>query len=301
MNFQEEVDLQDAYNTVDPIEKKIDGLSRVYLRKFTVKPYSGKYVTKPTTGDGSAKGIVINQNVQRREWNVRVLVGQQFNVYQRRLGTIFSVSDHSIEDEQSSYEENELVGWRLCVREQEQVETFGIAANSASSITVDGVSTPGGLSNLLVIATDKDTYAVERLEPVMGKILKATVTMESGKEWLALTVDSSAGFSSGDEVVVITPAGEEFVTTINFVSDGMLSIEQPLPFAALVGSTVSWFWRSEDGTCGFSLVQGDTDFVVGDELYVDTFALSGDIKLRPENFPRLNPKNLVLNAIGGVK
>jgi hypothetical protein len=307
-NFGTEADIQEAYNVVDPKEQKIDGLTRVYLRQFTVKPYCGRYVTKPSTGTGTAIGIRTNINTQRREWGIVIIPGKQFYVYQRQLGSISTIGDHSIEDEQSSYTDGSLItgatGWRLRVREQEQNETFTIVANVGGSITVSGVSSPGKVSSLLVLATNKDTYAVERLETRVGKIA-SVVTTGLGYENVSIpSTGLSFGFANGDWIILVAPTGETYVTTVNVDNyPGALGfVGNPVPYEAFVaGTVVSHYWLSDDGTCGFALTEGDTPFANGDELYVDTYAQAGDIRLRPENYPVLSDENLKVNPVGGVK
>lgn len=303
-DFGTEVDLQDAYNTVDPKEQKIDGLTRVYLREFTAKPYCGRYVTKPSTGDGAAIGIRTTINTQRREWGIQVIPGKRFYVYQRQLGNISGIGDSGIVDEQSSYSDGSLVsatsGYRLRVREQEQNETFTIVANSGSLITVSGVSSPGKVSSPMVLATDKDSYAVERKESVIGRILH-TFAVGPIEIYSAVPVQSSQGFQVGDRVL-LTDGANEFISTIASIPGNALILSAvPTAWSVQTGTRVDWYWTSDDGSCGFALAEGDTPFTNGDELYVDTFAQSGDIKLRPENYPVLDPNDLVVNPVGGVK
>jgi hypothetical protein len=308
-DFGSEADLQEAYNVVDPKEQKIDGLARVYLRQFSVKPYCGRYVTKPSTGTGAAIGIRTNVNTQRREWGIQVIPGKRFYVYQRQLGIISGISDHSLEDEQAAYPDGALVttlnGWRLRVREQEQNETFTIVANVGGSITVSGVSFPGKVSSLLVLATNKDTYAVERKESGIGKILSILTISDTAQGGVSLGIDGSGednGFILGDEVLVQIPAGDSYLATITINdSDGTLGLSVAAPYGLPTGTTISHYWWSDDGTCGFALVDGSSAFVNGDELYVDTYAQAGDIRLRPENYPVLVQENLTVNPVGGVK
>lgn len=305
-DFGSEADIQEAYNVVDPNEQKIDGLARVYLRQFTVKPYCGRYVTRPSTGTGMAISIRTNINTQRREWGIQIIPGKRFYVYQRQLGNISTIGDHSIEDEQSSYPEGSLVttldGWRLRVREQEQNETFPISANVGGSITVSGVSFPGRVSSLLVLATNKDTYAVERREGRVGRLTTVVTTGLGFEQVLITDTGLFYGFTNGDAVMLINPDGEQFITSVRVDNyPGSLGLTDNPPVTFVAGSVVHHYWVSDDGTCAFTLVEGDTPFANGDELYVDTFAQAGDIRLRPENYPILAEDNLKVNTVGGVR
>lgn len=304
VEFGEAVDTQDAYNTVDPIEQGIDGLSRVFLRKFSIRPYYGTYITAPPTGNGSAQGID-TLNPFRREWNILVGVSNTFTVRQRRLGTISALGDSSLEDQGGSYVASELVtatsGYVLHVREQEQAETFTIAANTQSLITISGVSSPSSVNGLLTIATPGDTYVVEKTEAATGTIARATLDAAAAAGLLVVSVDSETGFSPGDEALVRDLSGNSEILTVDVVGSGSITFTTALTFDMPVGGTVDWFWRSDDGTAGFALVNGSTAFVSGDQAYVDVYPDVGDIQLRPENFPLLATDDLIINPIGGVR
>lgn len=308
VSFAEALDLQDAYNTVDPAEQGIDGLSRVFIRQFSIEPFTGRFIPSPTTGNGVAEGIAASVTAERREWNIRILPAggpaPSFNVFERRLGTISGLSDTSLEDDAASYDVDELEtgasGYRLHVNEQLQAETFTIAANSQSSITVSGVSSPGGIPGLLTLATPGDSYVAERLDSVTGLIFRALVTAPATAAQPVVTVDNLAAFSPGDLVLVRDSLSNSIVLTVLTAIGFDVTFTTDLPFALAVNDTLDWFWQSSNGTVGFALIQGTSSFVDGDTLYVDVYPEVGDIKLRPENFPLLDENNLIIKAIGGV-
>jgi hypothetical protein len=242
--------------------------------------------------------------VQRREWFITVGSGftPTFTVQQRRLGTISAIGNLSIEDEEASYDDNELVGWRLHVLEQEQDETFDISANTATSITVSGLSTPGELSSLLTLATNGDSYVVETDESVTGKIGRslASGTNNAGQPVVNTQGAPHAAFTN-DARVLLRDGDDSAVLVIASVGVSSITFTTNLPFAMTNNATLDWYWQSDDGSVGFALVQGSTVFASGDTLYVDTYPVTGDIKLRREEFLKFNEDDWTIRTIGGIQ
>lgn len=306
--FGDAVSEQDAYNIVDPVERKIDGLARVFLRRFTIKPHYNRYVNNPTTGNGEVVGITVGPAVLRREWCIQFIVSQssvpEYVVKQRILGRISFVSSTSIEDEEASYIDEEFVDpnnpWYLHVREQEQEELFRIVGNSQSSVTVATPSTPGGVPGLLLLSQPGDTYAIERQESVVGKVIRTTVADAANSGGFTVQLSSVSGFAQGDWVAFVKD-GDHQAVRIASIAGNVLTLASPLKFDLEIGDTCDWCWHSDDDDVAFAVVAGTSAWVPGDTLYVDVYPRSGDIKLRPENFPILEEEDLLVTTVGGVR
>ena len=294
VTFGASFDLQQVYEDTNTTALK--GIKRVFYKTFTVKPYYARHVNSPTTGTGTIEWIATNlDTVRRREWLVQVLPPSppvnclRFQVQQRRLGTVTSVTDTLVTDDSADYESNELAGsWFFHPRPEDSSVSFGITSNTANSISAG----PG----LLTYTEPDDPYVVEKLEAGVGKILRTTVTagVVSSTTVAVASVDS---WEVGDKLHFSDNPLDYFTVVTVGVAD--LTIDRPVTTA--VSSSVDYVWVSSDGSVKFSVVNGGTSFVVGDELYVDTYPRSGDISLRPENFPQLSASNLFVSPIGGVK
>lgn len=299
--------LQDAYDSVAPAV--VDGVARVFIKQFSVIPYSSPYLTNPIIGTGSAQNIITNSTTQRREWNIQVInstVGfacNQFRVTQRQIGTISSLTNNTMVDLAAGYTPNSLVGtWVLHPNQQTQNTTFTILGNSSQEITVN----PG----LFAVAGPGDPYAIECTELLLGKILTGSITADTAAGSAVLNMTSATDWRVGDRMYIEdTATGNSGSYTILSVVGLVVTLTVPLAFTAPAATTVvNYLWTSADGSLQFSVVN-DTSasghvFVAGDEFFVDTFAQAADIVLRPENFPRLNPSagqgSLILNPIGGI-
>jgi hypothetical protein len=284
----------DAYELLDP--KVVDGVSRVFFNKFTVSAYASVHVNATPTGNGTVEEVVTSSAVKRREWFIQVTSNAPvptFTVYQRRLGTITELTEQVVFDDEATYEANELVGLELHVREREQLTTITVTANTTQAITVAG--------GLLALAQPGDTYAVEFTEAVTGKVLHTTVDVTSAAGSVTLNVASEASWAANDYVLVRN-GGNVHVNRVASVSAGQLTLVDVLPLTFPVGSTVDAYWKSADGTVGFAVVQGTTAFVVGDAMFVDTYASTADITLRPEAIlSGLTDATLTTRVVGGVK
>lgn len=302
--FSAPIGLQEAYLYLNPNTAAIPGLLRVVIKQFTVNPYSARYVNLPTSGNGVVEHILVTDKVSRREWNIKVSPSlgstQEFVVTQRILGTVSSITSNSITDETALFEENALVGYRLHLDEQNQPETWLISGNSQRSITVDGTSVPSYLTSLFRVGATGVSYAVERTESKQGKIYKYSVTAQSSSQ--SVQLDNTLGIRPNDWIVYHSvQTGEKEVTQVIALTTSGILLRSSLTIPSNVGDYVSGWWSSDDGTVGFTLVPGTVPFSSGDELYVDTFEHSSDIKLRPENFPKLSRANIQVFPVGGVK
>lgn len=231
VDFGQPFGLQDLYDSTGPDE--IEGISKVFYRKFTVWPHYGRYVGQPTSGNGSVTGIEVNwPTVQRREWSIEVLAPDptalRFNVYQRIPGTISTLSDTSVFDSLGAFQPNQLVGWNLhpLPEELSGAYVWPITANSDQAITVGT-----GPSGLLTYAQPDDPYVAEKLETDRGKILRSEVVYDSAGT--LVFVDSSLSWESGDLALLTPDSGGEtsehrvssVITSVDVINDG--SMEDP--------------------------------------------------------------------------
>jgi hypothetical protein len=301
VDFGSVFSLQDLYKTTGP--EQVEGINRVFYRKFTVSPHAGRYINRSTTGDGSVVGIGVNwDTVKRREWNIQVVAPDPINqifcprfaVRQRFLGEISGVSSNVVTDERASYVDDELAGFMFHPRPDELDDSFrwAITSNTESTITLSG-------SNLLLSAQIFDSYVVEKDEASYGKILKTTVTSSLAGGSI-LDVVSSASFKPLDKIRVHDPVNlvEHRLVVSSIVSPTRLRLSTTATIANT--STVWAEWESADGSVRFSLEEGATSFAVGDQLYVDTYPSSGDVVLRDQDFPMLTQSNIMINSVGGV-
>ncbi len=297
VNFGTTFELQHAYDIAEPL--KAVGVSRAFYRTFSVKPFFARHVTVPTTGDGTVVGINVNwDTVRRREWLIRVIppsppvMVNRFTVLQRRLGVVTSLTDTLLVDEAANFEANELVtgAWSLHPRPQDLSTTYPVIANTQSTISVAG--------GLLIDTEPDDDYVVEKTEAAIGKILRTTTTVAAASAF-TITVASSESFAVNDPVRVFNGSLEYTGTVVAIPDATSLTLSTQVTIAS--GAYVDYLWRSADGSVEFTVLDGGNPFVVGDELYVDTYARAEDIILRPENFPQLLDENLLITAIGGVK
>jgi hypothetical protein len=300
--------LQDLYDSTTP--SLVSGSQSILFSRFTVEPYAARHVNVPTSGNGDVESITTDPAVvQRREWYIKVIapvgVGvavNQFEVWQRRLGTATLVVGGLMTDERANYVPNELVGMLLHPNPEESATTFTVTANTGTTITAGGNQLPLSLE-------PDDPYVVESLEPVLGKILRTRLTANAVATNV-LTVASTTSFTVGDKVIVKDSASAELVTSEVTAIGGPASITILDNVTANIGDTLDFLWESPDGV-RFSLIDAadilptppasPTAFVVGDSLYVDTYPTVGDLQLRAENYPVLETANLVINVSGGTR
>ena len=296
VDFGVSFDLQDVYDDTAP--SIISGIRRIFYRTFSIQPYYARHVNQTTTGNGTAEFIDVNlDTVKRREWLIQVLapsgpiLSKRFQVYQRRLGTVTSVTDQLITDESASYETNELFdeGWTFHPLPESNSTTFSISGNTGTTI-----STSAGL---LAVVEPDDPYVVEKLEGGIGKILQTTVTA-SVTASATIPVASTSSWQVGD-LLHVSDNASEYYEIISISIGVSITVDRALTTG--VGAKVDYVWQSDDGSVKFAVVDDTTAFVVGDEFYVDTYPRTGDIQLRPENYPLLDNANLFINPIGGVK
>jgi hypothetical protein len=240
MEFGSSFGLQSLYDDTGPVE--IEGISRVYYKKFTVRPHYGRYVNKPTTGNGSVESIdVVWPSVQRREWGIEVVAPEpflgvqcsQYEIRQRVLGTTTTLTDDVIQDDMAGFQTNEFVGWnvRPLPEELSSYYSWPVTANTDQSITVSG-----GPSGLLTYVQPDDYYVIEKLEAVKGKILRATLEVAASASTLVF-VDSAISWAVNDTVLVTNTLGVE---TKNTVAQVVLPSERLIDGNAEAAGVLAW-------------------------------------------------------------
>jgi len=296
VDFGSSFNLQDVYD--DTSAATVPGIRHVFYKTFSVRPYYARHVNSPTTGNGIIDYIATNlDTVRRREWLVQVLPPSppincpRFQVLQRRLGTVTGVTDSLVTDESADYLVNELFsgGWSFRPRPEDNAVTFSISGNTTTTISTS--------SGLLTLVEPDDPYVVEKAEAGIGKILRTTLSSAVVASD-TLLVASTDSWQVGD-ILHVEDNPSEYYTVIGITPGVSLQVDRNLTSA--VNSKVDYVWQSGDASVKFSVIGGTTPFVVGDELYVDTYARAGDIRLRDENFPLLDTADLFVNPIGGVK
>lgn len=300
VNFGDQFDIQQTgYRPLSP--EFVPGVRHVFFKTFSVLPYAARHTNSPTTGNGDVQGIYLTPGTvtYRREWLLHVvgpnpgagIFCNQFYVLQRQLGTLVSVNDTLVVDDAADYEVNSLTGWFFHPNPELNSVTFPILGNTATTITTS--------SGLLVYTDATDPYVVETQESTLGKIL--TTTLTSTAVYVAgssVPVADSTSFLVDDPVWIVS-GDNEYRTKITAVPDGT-HVQLDASISSVTNGTMSYRWSSDDKSVQFSMIDGTTAFVVGDEMYVDVYPRTGDIALRPENFPLLHDENLIITTIGGV-
>jgi len=293
--FGEFMGLQDAYDTLSPATNP--GVGRVVYRKFTVQAYGAAYVNRTPTGTGDIEWIVTDpETADRREWNVLFTSATTFQVRERWPGRLSRVESTVVFDDQASYPDNFFtVGdFVLRPRPEENSTFYPVLGNDAQAITVSG--------NIGGDAVPGDPYVVERLAFTTGKVLSTTLTADASAT-TTLTVASTAGFVAGDKVVV----RDSLTATASYVTAAVVNVASATSIVldTAVTATTGWYlsarWEAPDGSVTFAVDAGSTAFIMGDQLYVDTYEPTDDIQLRPENFPVLFDSGLTVRVIGGVR
>lgn len=312
VDFGVALTLQDLYESLDG--SKVDGVSRVFLRTFSVTPHAGVYINRPTTGDGGVSYVTNLQPalVQRREWAVVVIPPDavngvycnRFKVYERRLGVVSSLSDDLIVDEGANFESS-LAGQELLPNPEAasvSVSPLGAVSFSPSfSILGNTSSTVTTSSGLLVWTEPGDEFVVQKVNGIPGKILTTTVSAPAPAGQQYLEVADSTSFGAGDAIYVVgaTPFWA-ILAGVDLDGANTLRMTAVLSTNVAGGATVACGWQDAEAKIAFCVIDGANPFVVGDMMYVDTYAQAGDITLRPENFPLLTAADFTINTIGGV-
>jgi len=215
VDFADAFDLQDAYNTADPVEKRINGLQRVFLRRFSIAPHGGKYVNKATTGDGTVDNVTTSVDAQRREWNIVVRSGVtlEFDVISRRLGTVSQVFDTTLIDEEANYQEDEVTGLTLQPRYQESEELWTITESIGTTLIVNPVGSEG-TNGLLQKATQGDEYAINEPDPKPGKIIRSIPLADVADGVTTISADDITGWVAGD-LALVREGSQSEVKTID--------------------------------------------------------------------------------------
>ncbi len=299
VDFAASFDIQEIYDDTAP--SVISGIRRIFYKTFSVRPYYGRHVNTSTTGSGTVEWIDTNLDlVKRREWLVQVLpplggiLCNRFQVLERRLGTVTSVTDSLVTDDSANYTADELFdeGWSFHPLPEESTETFEITGNTTTSITTE--------AGLLLVAEPDDPYVVEKLQAGLGKILRTTTTTAVVSS-AVVPVASVDSWEVGD----ILHLSDNLLDYYTVGTVGVASLTLDRPVSTGIGVYVDYVWQSSDESVQFAVIEGvgtgSSDFVTGDELYVDTYPRAGDIALRPENFPLLEAADLFINTIGGVR
>lgn len=286
--------LQAMYKVVDP--SAVRGVDGVLFRTFSVLPYANRY-RYGTAGNGTVTNIAYTGDL-RREWQIVVTAGGSaitpgsFQVRERYVGTIDSLSSNTLLDEAAEFSANALAagGWTLVVDPEAGTAAQTISGNSATSITTDG------LTDLRDAATTGDDYVVQKTQTNVGKIFSQTVAVAvlAGATTLPLT----AGWAIGDRLRV-TDGVTTFETTITGGVSGAWIVDVAVPAAGLASVTASAVWVSDDGELTFTVNQGSVVWAPGDELYVDTYERLSDVQMRPLVFPRILAENLIVRTAGG--
>jgi hypothetical protein len=299
VDFGSTFDLQDAYDSASPAV--ISGIKRVFYRTFTIEAYYARHVNSPTSGNGTIPWIdTTRDTVKRREWLLEVtpatgpVLVRRFKVKQRILGTVTSVTDNLVTDESADFDANLLAteGWYFHPKPEDTASTFLITGNTASTITT--------ASGLLVETEPDDPYVVEKEEPRYGKILRSTLTSAVSSSNV-IPLDSILSWEVGDHVHFTDADNLLEIFVIASINVPGLTVTLDRIVSSASGAHMDYVWESQDESVRFSCVDGTTPFVVGDQLYVDTYARTGDIILRSENYPLLTAANLFVNPVGGVR
>lgn len=295
LDFSSVFAIQSLYDAIDPAN--IPGLHRAFIREFRVKSGWDTYVSNPPVGNGIVEYIKTGKtSAVTREWNVRFinptppLTCPEFRVYERINATATSVSTSTVSDDGSYFPEGEYVGWSLVPRpEDASGVTFPVTVNTPRTIEIGGL----GLSTHMGVG---DAFAVENLVSG-GKVLKSTTTAVSVLS--TMTVDSTANWVIGDQVLV-TPTGLDPVRTSVVAIVDATTIQLASNITVAIGDTLEYVWTDPAGRMEFVISQGSSPFSVGDQLYVDSYALAADLVLRQSEFPVLDPSNLEIKLVGGV-
>ena len=292
-NFSGRFTLQNAYLSLGA-PGNVGGVDSILFKTFSVKPYAARHITRPTSGNGDITSIEVNYaTIQRREWLVQVLnpdpsvfaFCKRIRVVERIVGTATAVTDTIMTDDAADFALDSLVGWDLHPNPETSTATFPIIGNSTESVSVAG--------GLLAVTVPGDAYVIEKADARIGKILHTTVVTTA--VGATIEVNSTLSFNDGDFVRVGTT-----IVEIDTVLDGThLTLVSSVSVTA--GDSVDYVWRSTDESVRFVVEDGSTAFVVGDEMYVDTYPRQGDIVLRDEAFPLFDTANVNVTTVGGVK
>lgn len=207
--------LQDIYK--DTTGAQLDGVSSIFYRKFSIKPYSGRYVKTHTTGNGIATNISVDWRiVKRREWFIKILhpdpingvLCNRFLVKQRAPGNVSFVTSSVVTDEVEAFSMNEFIGWYFYPLPEDLDEGYKreIVGNTGQNITVR-------TTDLLTIVQPGDPYVVEKEEVATGKVLR-TQTNASVTNSVLVPVVDSLNFVIGDKIYLADSSGAAYTRTV---------------------------------------------------------------------------------------
>jgi len=149
-------------------------------------------------------------------------------------------------------------------------------------------------------------------ERIVGRVsyLSDTELTDTGKQFDSEGVVSFAGYklapyrtasslvdvasASDTDIVLATGSPSLFAMT---QPQAEYYTYSPTPTVVTVGSQ----YTSPDGSVKFTLAAGATPFLAGDSLYLDVYPKESDIRLRPDEYPRLTSANLTIRTSGGLR
>lgn len=302
LGFGVTLPLQGLYDLLTP--ESVKGVSRVFVRKFTVLPSIGYYLQQTPTGNGTVENASSLERAVRREWQVEILTGgglsgpATFSVTMRTLGRATEVSEESVLDEASRFEPNELMGsWTFRYRQYDTDSgTFPIIGNTTTSISLDTSS--AALQDFL---QPEEEFCVEKVSPVTGKCYRDQWTVPAGPPTAAgFTIAApGTGWAVNDLVHITSSVGLDVYATVTGGGTGAWTVNQSLPaFAAGTVLRMTAVWTDGE-ELRFEVVQGTRRWMAGDLFYVDNYPQSEDLNIRDQSYPSLSKENLVIRTIGG--
>ena len=294
LDFSATFPIQYIYDTVDP--QKIPGLRYASIREFRLESGWDTYPSNPPVGNGVVYYLSTGvDNAVTREWNVRFinptppLTCPEFQVYERVNATATTMSSSTVTDSGSYFPAGSFVGHTLVPRPEDGMpSTFLVTANTDRQLEV----APAGVNTHMSVG---DAFALERLIS-NGKVLKSVITAAT-VAGVTITTPTT-NWVVNDEVLVIAAGSADTRARITAIGVGTLTLSVAVTVDNL--DTVQYVWKDSSARMEFSLDAGTSPFSVGDQLYVDTYAKSGDLILRGSEFPILDSGDLTVTIIGGV-
>jgi hypothetical protein len=292
----------------------IPGLRTLQINKFTVDPYYGRYVMRPNE-NGSITGIWLDwTRAQRLEWFVRILEPdinnghfcKRFVVRKRYNGKITGITSTEVTDETASFPDNSKVGWWFYPRPEELSDNYRweVAANSSQTLlsAQRGVNIYAAVGDKYTVESDDGTGKVIAVTLYAGPSNSTTLTVDAdvpGGTYMDLVAGDLLYFPNEDLYRTVLTVTEGIMTSGTWDTRPTITITEAV--TAIV-QDVHCVYVSSEGSLRFCVVDATapTSFVVGDELYVDTYAASGDVISRDDVFLTLSNANLSISMTGGV-
>lgn len=300
LDFAKVLPLQGIYSLFEG--GNVRGVTRAAVREHRAAGYMGTYPFAFPSGNGAASFICTASSTGRREWRVVITSAATpttrgtFAVYERRVGTVTSLSSVTMTDEASRLpESNGLVvspAWNLILNPYGASSSpRTVVGNTLTSVTVSS----GDLRDLGDVG---DEYVLERVNgsspgAIFHDVISGATLAGAGS--LALP---GSGWSTGDYIRVYDSSGVVFYTQITGGTPGAYTVNNAIP-ALAAGAVADIRWVAYDGTVEFCVTRGGTNFSNGDQFYVDTYGHVDDVRLRETVFPRLQASNLLVRTIGG--